>query len=278
MKLRNRPKSSERSCPSNSIVAAIGIVSTIGLLMTVSPVSAQTSACTGDIATCQATPQSTPQTAYGQPATGAATSGYGSSTPGYGSSTPAYGSNTPAYGSSGYGSSSSSGYGTSSYGNSGAASSVQGAPASSLGQRGGTSSYGSSSYGQQASPYGASSAGGFAAQAAQASSGPCSAWLLDDRSTIALGDSAGDRKHVALGQDHVQQIFTSPDGAWAVAVFKVRGRTQYGAVVLDLAHCAQSDSVDLTNAADAAEFNGTEVALTSKSGTNQSLSLKPAQP
>jgi len=163
-----------------------------------------------------------------------------------------------------------SGLGTGSYGQS---SNVQGAPPSALGNRGGA--YGG------ASPFGAQAASPGAIQptaAAQAGNGACVPHLSGDRSSIALTDTGTnqDRATVSLGQDHVQQLFKSPDGAWAVAVFKLRGREQYGAVVLDLAGCAQGETADLSAAADSAQFNGAEVALALKGGASQNLPLKPA--
>ncbi len=264
------------------------LVSILLCLASLVPVVRAQTTCTGDIATCQGQPttmpQNTQQSGYGAPAPAYGNNtGYSTATPGYGSTTPSYGATTPAYGTSGYGSSSygsSSGYGSSGYGNgSSSVPAVQGAPASSLGQRSG-GAYGASNsgYGQQPSAYGAATGAGAYQAAPQTAAGPCKARLLDDRSTIALVDSGGDRKHIALGQDHVQQLFNSPDGAWTVAIFKVRGRPQYGALVIDLNGCAQSGAADLADAADTALFNSNDVALTLKGGASQSLALKPVQP
>ena len=91
--------------------------------------------------------------------------------------------------------------------------------------------------------------------------------LNKDRSTISLVDPAGsERKHVSLGQDRVQKVFNSPDGAWSVAIFKIRGEQQYGFIALDLTKCEEQLPVDVPSMASAAAFDQGEVVLTFEAG------------
>lgn len=88
--------------------------------------------------------------------------------------------------------------------------------------------------------------------------------LSNDRSTIFLIDpgTGSERKHLSLGQDRVQKVFSSPDNAWSVAVYKVRGAQQYGFIALDLAKCADQLPADLAAVPSEAKFEQTEVVLT----------------
>lgn len=92
--------------------------------------------------------------------------------------------------------------------------------------------------------------------------------LSKDRSTIHLMDASGstERKHVSLGEDRVQKVFNSPDGAWSVAIYKIRGAPQYGFIALDLAKCEEQLPVDVPSVASAAAFDQGEVVLTFETG------------
>lgn len=106
------------------------------------------------------------------------------------------------------------------------------------------------------------------------SGGPCTVKLSTDRSTIYLMDPSGtERKHVSLGQDRVQKVFNSPDGAWSVAIFKIRGAPQYGFVALELGKCEEQLPVDVPSVARAAAFDQGEVVLTFEGG-EQRFTLK----
>jgi hypothetical protein len=97
--------------------------------------------------------------------------------------------------------------------------------------------------------------------------GPCAVKLSADRSTILLMDPDGtERKHVPLGQDRVQKVFTSPDGAWSLAVYKIRGAPQYGFIAVDLAKCEEQTPVDLPSIASSASFGQGEVVLSLEKG------------
>jgi len=75
-------------------------------------------------------------------------------------------------------------------------------------------------------------------------------------------DPAGtEQKHVSLGQDRVQKVFTSPDGAWSVAIYKIRGVQQYGFIALDLAKCEEQLPVDLPSMASTAAFDQGDIVL-----------------
>lgn len=97
--------------------------------------------------------------------------------------------------------------------------------------------------------------------------GPCAVKLSADRSTIFLMDPDGtERKHVPLGQDRVQKVFTSPEGAWSLAVYKIRGAPQYGFIAVDLAKCEEQTPVDLPSIASSASFGQGEVVLSLEKG------------
>ena len=98
--------------------------------------------------------------------------------------------------------------------------------------------------------------------------------LSKDRSTISLIDPAGtERKHISLGQDRVQKFFNSPDGAWGVAIYKIRGMQQYGFIALDLTKCEEQPAVDIPSIASAAAFDQGEVVLSLEKG-EQRFKLK----
>ena len=105
-------------------------------------------------------------------------------------------------------------------------------------------------------------------------SGPCTVKLSKDRSTINLINPAGtERKHIPLGPDRVQKLFNSPDGAWCVAIFKIRGEPQYGFIALDLTKCEEQLPVDIPSIASAAAFDQGEVVLSLEKG-EQRFKLK----
>jgi hypothetical protein len=80
-------------------------------------------------------------------------------------------------------------------------------------------------------------------------------------------DASGtERKHVSLGEDRVQKVFNSPDGAWSVAIYKIRGAEQYGFIALDLTKCEEQLPVDVPSIASAAAFDQGEVVLTFETG------------
>lgn len=88
--------------------------------------------------------------------------------------------------------------------------------------------------------------------------------LSVDRSILNLVDAntGSERKHLSLGQDRVQKVFSSPDNAWSVAVYKIRGAQQYGFIALDLAKCEDQLPSDLSAIPSEARFDQAEVVLT----------------
>lgn len=74
-----------------------------------------------------------------------------------------------------------------------------------------------------------------------------------------------ERKHLSLGQDRIQKVFSAPDGSWSVAVYKIRGAQQYGFIALELASCEDQLPVDLNAVPSAARFEQAEVVLTVES-------------
>ena len=97
----------------------------------------------------------------------------------------------------------------------------------------------------------------------------CNAELSTDRSTIALIDrvSRQELRHVALGQDRVQKLYTAPDTTWSVALAKVRGAERFYFIAIDLAQCEAQDAVVVGAKAEEATFSGAEVVL--KVGGNE---------
>ena len=97
-----------------------------------------------------------------------------------------------------------------------------------------------------------------------AAGGSCTVKLSVDRSTLNLVDAntGSERKHLSLGQDRVQKVFSSPDNAWSVAVYKIRGAQQYGFIALELAKCEDQLPVDLPAVPTEARFDQAEVVLT----------------
>lgn len=112
--------------------------------------------------------------------------------------------------------------------------------------------------------------------AAPAPTGLCALKVSTDRSTMHLMDPASgtERKHVSLGRDRMQRAFTSPDGAWTVVLYKVRGVPQYGIIAIDLANCEPQDFVNVPAAAEAARFSTDEVTLTFPGGKERKVGLR----
>jgi hypothetical protein len=112
------------------------------------------------------------------------------------------------------------------------------------------------------------------APAAPARSG-CTAVRNTDGSVIRLVDDRGDvRADVPLGRDRVQRIFTAPDGSWAIAAYKVRGRDEYGVLPLDLANCAADDAVQaMAHPPERASFEGRVATLGFPGGGTRQIAL-----
>jgi hypothetical protein len=83
-----------------------------------------------------------------------------------------------------------------------------------------------------------------------------------------------ERKHISLGQDRVQKVFSSPDGGWSVALFKIRGVSQYGILPVDLGKCEEQDIAELPSSASSASFEGEEIVLKLEKKGEQRLKLR----
>lgn len=105
---------------------------------------------------------------------------------------------------------------------------------------------------------------------------PCTVKISTDRSTVHLMDPASgmERKHVSLRQDRMQKIFNSPDGAWSVAIFKVRGELRYGALTLNLFRCEEQEVVEVPSVPVDAVFGPEEAVLLFEGGTRLRLTVK----
>jgi hypothetical protein len=232
----------------------------------------------------------------GTPYPAAAQSPYGAPAPAYGTTNSPYGNAGAPNGSTGapYGNTGSP------YGNTGSPYGSAGAPYGSTG----------APYGNTGSPYGSNvpqvggqaqvgslgaqrGAGGYGsvavapqwtpptgpAPAVPPSGGPCRLVVSPDRSTLQLADAGtrAVRQHVPLGENRVQKVFDSPDGAWALAIFKVRGVAQYAAIGINLARCEAGEPIDVPAVASAAQFEGVEAVLTFD-GSVQRLPLPKGTP
>lgn len=109
----------------------------------------------------------------------------------------------------------------------------------------------------QQGPYGGASGQPPVAMVASpsSSSGNCRAQPSPDRQTLSLIGADGlPRKHVPLGEFRVQSVVHAQDGAWAVALTKLRGESQYAAITLDLARCESGNTVTLPAAGEDVRF------------------------
>lgn len=204
----------------------------------------------------------------GTPYPAAAQSPYGAPAPAYGTTNSPYGSAGAPYGSTG-----------APYGNTGSpygsnVPQVGGqAQVGSLGAQRGAGGYGSVAVAPQWTPPTGP------APAVPPSGGPCRLVVSPDRSTLQLADAGtrAVRQHVPLGENRVQKVFDSPDGAWALAIFKVRGVAQYAAIGVNLARCEAGEPIDVPAVASAAQFEGVEAVLTFD-GSVQRLPLPKGTP
>ncbi len=129
--------------------------------------------------------------------------------------------------------------------------------AGSLGAQRSAAGYGSNAYTPQWTPPTGP------APATAPSGGPCRLVVSPDRSTLQLADAGtrAVRQHVPLGENRVQKVFNSQDGAWALAIFKVRGVAQYAAIGINLVRCEAGEPIDVPAVASAAQFEGAEAVL-----------------
>jgi hypothetical protein len=99
-------------------------------------------------------------------------------------------------------------------------------------------------------------------QAASKADGACRPQVPPDRQSITLvGSDALPRAHIPLGDFRVQKIFQSPNGLWAVAVTKLRGADEFGAMTIDLGRCKALDAIGLSAPPSAVEFEGDSALL-----------------
>ena len=101
--------------------------------------------------------------------------------------------------------------------------------------------------------------------------GGCKLRLATDRASVALINRVSNDafKQVALGEVRVQKVFQSPDSAWAVAVYKIRGEAQFGFMAFDLNACQEQAPVELPALANDARFEGAEVVLSTGQETHR---------
>lgn len=92
--------------------------------------------------------------------------------------------------------------------------------------------------------------------------GNCRVQSSPDRQSLSLLGADGlPRRHVPLGEFRVQRVVHSGDGAWAVAITKLRGENQFAAMTLDLARCETANTMDLPAAGDEVRFEADAVVV-----------------
>jgi hypothetical protein len=101
-----------------------------------------------------------------------------------------------------------------------------------------------------------------------ASGAGCDVALSQDRTTIRLVMAGGtqEKRHIALGTDRVQRVFTAQDKSWSAAIIKVRGRAQFGLITIDLTKCEAQQIRAVPELPTAAEFSADKVILTFSAG------------
>lgn len=208
-------------------------------------------------------PRMPPRDGGAPPAAQPPTPGYGGA-PGYGA--PASGTGQPpAHSAPGYGS---PGYGAPGHGASGQA------PAASAG------SVGSPIQQRRGSAYAPQPGYAAAAPAApmiatpSSAAGNCRVQPSPDRQSLSLLGADGlPRRHVPLGEFRAQRVVHSGDGAWAVAITKLRGENQFAAMTFDLAKCETANTVDLPAAGEDVRFEA-EAAIVKLSKGEQRVPLQ----
>jgi hypothetical protein len=93
--------------------------------------------------------------------------------------------------------------------------------------------------------------------------GVCRAQPSPDRQTLMLVTGADSlaRAQVPLGEYRAQQVVHSPDGHWAVAYTKLRGREQFAAMTIDLDACKVQNTIELPTAGQDVRFEGDQAVL-----------------
>jgi len=109
-------------------------------------------------------------------------------------------------------------------------------------------------YGSQGSQ--GSSAFNGPAPTRSSSEGSCRVEVAPDRQTLTFVGTtdALPRHYLPLGDFRAQQVVHSPDGRWAVAFIKLRGKNQFAMLTMDLMKCKEQHSVDLAQAGEDATF------------------------
>lgn len=118
----------------------------------------------------------------------------------------------------------------------------------------GSQSQSQAAYGSQGSQ--GSSAFNGPAPTRPSSEGPCRVEVAPDRQTLTFVGTtdALPRHYLPLGEFRAQQVVHSPDGRWAVAFIKLRGKNQFAMLTMDLMKCKEQHSVDLAQAGEDATF------------------------
>jgi hypothetical protein len=102
----------------------------------------------------------------------------------------------------------------------------------------------------------------------------CKVKVSTDQSTLHLMGMGGTEiRHLSLGSDRVKKVFDSPDGAWSVVVYKVRGTPQFGFIAFQLGTCEDQVPVDLPAAAATAAFTQSEIEFTLENGKSRRFPL-----
>jgi hypothetical protein len=150
-------------------------------------------------------------------------------------------------------------------------------PQQAFGQQGGQNSFGGPAQPAYQPQPGGMGQGGYGASAPTfsgstgpaptraAAGGPCRVDVSPDRQALSLLGTSDSlpRQFLPLGEFRAQQVVHSPDGRWAVAFLKLRGRTQFAMLTMDLATCKEQRTIDLAQAGEEATFDGDNVTVRS---------------
>ena len=105
----------------------------------------------------------------------------------------------------------------------------------------------------------------------------CNAVESSDRTVLILQDrgTGQDQKHLAFGRDRIVQTTSSSDGNWAISVVKARGREEYVAMLLDLAHCKSRQTLDIPGRPNTVTFSLDAATLAFAEGQKSISLLEP---
>jgi hypothetical protein len=99
--------------------------------------------------------------------------------------------------------------------------------------------------------------------------------LSEDRGTIIISASGGEeRDHISLDPDRVQKIYTAPDGKWSIAVIKVRGKQQYGAMPINLQSGSPMETLEIPSMPISVTFEKRDAVMSFNNSDTKRINLQ----